>query len=213
VGGRRKRGGTSRHLVGGLPDKNVTDAFDELLTQRRWETTTDGAGAPAEPSLETDGVDEPAVEDEPAAAPEEVTSSEPAAADPEPLPPARPLSSTKQREIARCAARAARWQQVHERHVHGDSIRSIAETLHLHRRTVRRLLDSPQPPRNHRYASCRANGVRRGSPARSSHRAVRAGRTRQRCGAACGRSRRRGRADVAPGRGPARPAVAGWPPH
>lgn len=47
--------------------KNVTDAFDELLKQRRWETTTDGAVAPAEPPPEADGaVEEPVEEAGPA---------------------------------------------------------------------------------------------------------------------------------------------------
>ena len=128
------------HLV-----KNVTDAFDELLKQRRWETTTDGAIAPAAPPAEADGADE-----EPPEAPsEDVTPPEPQAARPEPIPSARPLSPTKQQEAARRAAREARWTAVHDRRARGDSIRRIADTLHLHRRTVRRLLDSADPPHNH----------------------------------------------------------------
>ena len=130
------------HLV-----KNVTDAFDELLKQRRWETTADGNVAPTDPPLEVEQAKEEPVE---AAGPVEVASDKPSAASPEPLPSARPLSPTKQQEIARRAAREVRWQQVHERRNKGDSIRRIAETLHLHRRTVRRLLDSAEPPRNHR---------------------------------------------------------------
>ncbi|HZL18031.1 MAG TPA: transposase [Polyangia bacterium] len=127
--------------------KNVTDAFDELLKQRRWETTTDGAVAPAEPPPEADGAEEEPAEE---AGPADVAPPAPPAARAEPLPPARPLSPTKQQELARRAAREARWKAVHDRRAQGDSIRRIAETLHLHRRTVRRLLDSAVPPRNGR---------------------------------------------------------------
>lgn len=130
------------HLV-----KNVTDAFDELLKQRRWETATDGTVAPTDPPLGAEQAREDPVE---AARPEEVAADTPSAASPEPPPPARPLSPTKQQEIARRATREARWTAVHDRRAHGDSIRRIAGALHLHRRTVRRLLDSAEPPHNRR---------------------------------------------------------------
>jgi transposase len=138
------------HLV-----KNVTDAFDELLKQRRWGTTTDGAVAPTEPPPEAAGAEAQPVE---GVRPMEVAPPESQAARPAPPPPARPLSPTKQREIARRAARDARWQQVQDRRAQGDSIRRIAETLHLHRRTVRRLLDSAAPP-HHRRDHPRPGGI------------------------------------------------------
>jgi len=130
------------HLV-----KNVTDAFDELLKQRRWQTTTDGNVAPVEPAPDAEAAAEEPVKESPLP---EGSPPEPPAASLEPLPPARPLSPTKQQEVARRAARDARWQQVHDLRAQGHSIRRIADTLHLHRRTVRRLLESEAPPHNHR---------------------------------------------------------------
>lgn len=59
-----------------------------------------------------------------------------------------PLSPTKQYQAERCAARIARWQRVKalaEDHV---SARQIAREVGVSRVTVRRLLDSPEPPHN-----------------------------------------------------------------
>jgi len=130
------------HLV-----RNVTDALDELLKQRRWQATTDGDVAAVEAPPEA-GAAEAETAGEPPMT-EATTAGPPATAEGDPAS-ARPLSPTKQREIARRAARDARWQQVHDLRAQGNSIRRIADTLHLHRRTVRRLLESAEPPRNRR---------------------------------------------------------------
>jgi transposase len=60
----------------------------------------------------------------------------------------RPLSPNKQQAVARHAAKAARWEEVRRRHAEGWSIRRIARELSLHRRTIRHLLASGEPPRN-----------------------------------------------------------------
>lgn len=152
--------------------KSVTAAFEELLKQRRWETTGDGRVSPAAPSaLPEEAAPAPAAPEEraPADKPVESASGDGAPAEPPPAtaergPPARPVSPTKQRDAAQRAAREghpsapgalgtpreARWRQVHELHAQGHGLRRIAVLLGLHRQTVRRLLDSPAPPRNHR---------------------------------------------------------------
>lgn len=136
VGGRRKRAGASRHLVGGLPDGNVTGALDELLKRQRWDVPPSeeraDAAAPSELSTEESlAVSVP--EDPPGEAPT--------------MAPA-PLSPTKQRQ-ARCRqTREARWRRVHELQQQGGSIRGIARELGINKTTVRRLLATPEPPRN-----------------------------------------------------------------
>jgi transposase len=73
---------------------------------------------------------------------------------PEPPPPlptapaAKPLSPTKQRMAARRAARKARWEEVQRRHREGEGLRHIAREMGISRVTVRRLIDTPIPPRN-----------------------------------------------------------------
>ncbi len=124
------------HLV-----ENATDAFNELLEQWRWETATDGNVAPTDPAFEAEQAREGPVE---AARPAEAASDKPPAASPESLPPACPPSPTKQQDIVRRAQ--------------GDSMRRIAETVHLHRRMVRRLLDSAEPP-YHRRDKPRPGGI------------------------------------------------------
>ena len=142
--------------------KNVTDAFEEVLKQRRWETTGDGMVAAAAPSSATDqaaAAELAAAEAAVATQGDEPGAGAPAGERLAPAPPstteeqalaARPLSPTKQREAAQRAAREARWRQVHDLHAQGYSLRRIAALLGLHRQTVRRLLDSPAPPRNRR---------------------------------------------------------------
>ena len=71
----------------------------------------------------------------------------------------RPVSPTKQRQAARRAARVARWETVRALHAQGKSIRAMARELRLHRLTVRRLLDTPEPPRNRPPARPRPGGL------------------------------------------------------
>lgn len=61
---------------------------------------------------------------------------------------ARPPSPRQQRQTARREARIARWKQVQARHAEGHSMRRIAREMGLNWRTVRRLLATPEPPRN-----------------------------------------------------------------
>jgi transposase len=60
----------------------------------------------------------------------------------------RPPSAAQQRQTARRVARMTRWQRARDLHVAGASISGIAEQLEIDRKTVRRLLATPDPPRN-----------------------------------------------------------------
>lgn len=119
----------------------MTGALDELLKRQRWDVPPSeeraDADAPAEsPTRESSAEDPPAVsvpEDPPGEAPT--------------MAPA-PLSPTKQRQ-ARCRQmREARWRRVHELQQQGGSIRGIGRELGMSKTTVRRLLATPEPPRN-----------------------------------------------------------------
>lgn len=68
---------------------------------------------------------------------------------PPPAPAATPLSPTKQRMAERRAARIARWEEVQRRHQDGEGLQHIARELGISPVTVRRLIDTPIPPRNH----------------------------------------------------------------
>jgi transposase len=60
-----------------------------------------------------------------------------------------PLPSQTQQELAvRRTRRSARWDEVRRRRVAGYSIQRIAREMGMHRRTVRRYLATPAPPRN-----------------------------------------------------------------
>ncbi|MDQ3854960.1 MAG: ISL3 family transposase [Chloroflexota bacterium] len=68
-----------------------------------------------------------------------------------PVPPAGALpalSPRKQMQAHRRAARIQRWETVRARHAAGESLRGIARDLGINRQTVRRLLETPEPPRN-----------------------------------------------------------------
>jgi transposase len=69
--------------------------------------------------------------------------------DPAPASPSeKPPSASQQRMADRRAARIARWEEVQRRHNEGESLRGIAREMGLSRVTVRRLIDTPIPPRN-----------------------------------------------------------------
>ena len=67
---------------------------------------------------------------------------------PPPTPSAKPPSARQQRMADRRAARIARWEEVQRRHQEGEGLRHIARELGISRVTVRRLIDTPIPPRN-----------------------------------------------------------------
>lgn len=71
---------------------------------------------------------------------------------------ARPASPTQQRLADARAARRARREDVCGRRAAGQSIQGIARDLGMSRRTVRRLLATPDPPRN-RAAQPRPGGL------------------------------------------------------
>ena len=98
--------------------QKASAALDELLHSRRRRVEIATAGAPT-----------PAPDTTPAV-----------------VPP--PRSLRKQRQVAQRAARVARWEHVRELGAGGMSLRGIARELGLHRKTVRRLLATPAPPRN-----------------------------------------------------------------
>jgi transposase len=87
------------------------------------------------------------------------------APDPEPEPtvtpalPLPPLSRWKQRELEARARRVGRWQTVRERHTAGEPIRRIALDLGMSRMTVRRLIRTPEPPRNRPFERPRPGGL------------------------------------------------------
>jgi transposase len=62
-----------------------------------------------------------------------------------PLPPS---SGAKLREVEARSRRIIRWQTVRERHAAGATIRKIAKDMGMSRMTVRRLLQTPDFPRN-----------------------------------------------------------------
>jgi transposase len=85
------------------------------------------------------------------------------ASEPEPtvvpsLPPPAP-SGAKLRELEARSRRIARWQTVRQRHAAGATIRKIAIDLGMSRMTVRRLLQTPDPPRNRPLERPRPGGL------------------------------------------------------
>jgi transposase len=73
--------------------------------------------------------------------------------------PVRLESRTKQQARARRARRVARWEEVRARRAQGQSILQIARELGMHRRTVRSLLKTPDPPRNRGTPTPRPTGL------------------------------------------------------
>jgi transposase len=107
--------------------QNASTALDELLRSRRRQT---------EYNVHYDVA-------------EQVTDAEGGTAEhPQNPSPPLALSATKQAEVARRAARVARWEKVKEMREAGRSIREIARALGMNRRTVRHYLATPKAPRN-----------------------------------------------------------------
>jgi transposase len=69
-------------------------------------------------------------------------------AGPTPTVAPRPPSRRQQHQADARARRSGRWEAVRARHAGGQSIRGIARELGMHRSTVHRLLETPDPPRN-----------------------------------------------------------------
>jgi len=67
---------------------------------------------------------------------------------PTPTAPVPPPSQTQQNLAIRRTRRSARWDEVRSRRSAGYSIQRIAREMGMHRRTVRRYLATPAPPRN-----------------------------------------------------------------
>lgn len=67
---------------------------------------------------------------------------------PTPTAPVPPPSQTQQALALRRTRRSARWDEVRSRRAAGYSIQRLARELGMHRRTVRRYLATPAPPRN-----------------------------------------------------------------
>lgn len=74
------------------------------------------------------------------------------------LPPPPP-SGSKLCELEARSRRTARWQTVRERHAAGSTIRRIAKDMGMSRMTVRRLLHTPDPPRNRLPQQPRPGGL------------------------------------------------------
>jgi transposase len=71
-------------------------------------------------------------------------------ADPIVVPTAPPLPPGPAQQLARAARarRVARWENARALYAEGKSLRAIAHQLGIHRRTVRKLVRTPAPPRN-----------------------------------------------------------------
>jgi transposase len=67
---------------------------------------------------------------------------------PTPTAPVPPPSHTQQDLVLRRTRRSAKWDEVRRRRATGYSIQRIAREMGMHRRTVRRYLATPAPPRN-----------------------------------------------------------------
>ena len=67
---------------------------------------------------------------------------------PTPTAPVPSPSQTQQNLVVRRTRRSARWDEVRRRRAGGYSIQRIAREMGMHRRTVRRYLAAPAPPRN-----------------------------------------------------------------
>ncbi len=125
--------------------RNVSGALDEVIKGRPWAPPAaderEEASGPGAAGGETPApaivVDEPRQPD-PA----------PPAGDADRVPPAKPLSPTRQKLAERRAARAARWRRVHELRDRGASVRGIADALGINKATVQHLLRCDAPPHN-----------------------------------------------------------------
>jgi transposase len=110
--------------------KNASAALEEMLKTRRRRLEVQSEPAPVEVTVS------------PSAAPDEGQQPKSEA----------PLSPTKQMLATRRAARdpegIARWEKVRELAANGVSQRQIADDLGISRKTVRRLIRTPLPPRN-----------------------------------------------------------------
>ena len=90
----------------------------------------------------------------------EETSSDASSVQPLPVPvPEKPLSPTKQYLAEKKAARTARWERVRTLSQAKVSISEIARQVGISRKTVRRLIRAPEPPRN-RVGNHRPGGLK-----------------------------------------------------
>jgi hypothetical protein len=79
---------------------------------------------------------------------------------PTPTAPLPPPSQTEQNLAIRRTRRSARWDEVRGRRAAGYSIQRIAHEMGMHRRTARRYLATPVPPRNRPSQRPRPTGLR-----------------------------------------------------
>jgi hypothetical protein len=117
-------------LAGDPPDANPSAALDEVLRSRHLRVEH----VTAEVELEAEASVVPSV---PLLAP----------------------SGAKLRELEARSLRIARWQTVRERHTAGSTIRRIAKDMGMSRMTVRRLLQTPDPPSNRPTERPRPGGL------------------------------------------------------
>jgi transposase len=80
-----------------------------------------------------------------------------------PAPPpeaVRPPSRAQQQERAARARRVARWEEARRRHAAGEGFRQIAREMGINRRAVRRLAQTPEPPRHQPRQRAELTGIR-----------------------------------------------------
>src|SRR5207237_8651784 len=78
---------------------------------------------------------------------------------PTPTAPEPPASQTQQELALGRSRRSARWDEVRSRRAAGYGIARIAREMGMHRRTVRRYLATPVPPRNRPAAPPKPSGL------------------------------------------------------
>jgi transposase len=78
---------------------------------------------------------------------------------PTPTAPVPPPSQTQQDLVLRRTRRSAKWDEVRRRRATGYSIQRIAREMGMHRRTVRRYLATPAPPRKPTIRTAEPSGL------------------------------------------------------
>jgi transposase len=131
--------------------QNASNALDSMIRGRS--LTVEESEIPEEPV-----VSEPHGTPDSTESRAEETPSDASSVQPLPVPD-KPLSPTKQYLAERKATRTARWEQVRTLAQAKVSISEIARQVGISRKTVRRLIRTPEPPRN-RVGNHRPGGLK-----------------------------------------------------
>jgi transposase len=138
-----------RDRAGAYPEGGRQGAPDAIQVADRFHLSANAGAALDEVLRSRRRHDEYVVVTEPAAEP----------AGPTPTAPVPPPSRAQRDLAVRRTRRVARWDEVRTRYAAGSSIQRIAREMGMHRRTVRRYLATPLPPRNRPPARPRPSGL------------------------------------------------------